>query len=246
MDVMYRSGHYHRRYSQRETDRLFRPTLHGIFVPEDDPNSFVKRDPGPDLFQNRDWKIFAGLADPWGGCVTNPPLGENDPRNDHFLNPESMEWEMLRPLFHALVEQEIDEIIHMGGQLPEPETDNPDSLDDSFFGAVTSPPLQDATFFAYSQHPAFVIGEAYMFSRNGRWGIYGSTDGFFVCGGEPGLIDRVFQLAGGEDCLKELFYRRFRTSNSNELWRSMLPKTSIMLGMCKLSGWDPLPEMYDP
>lgn len=245
MDVMHCRGYYHRRYSQRETDRLFRPVLNRIFVPYGDPKSFVNLDPGPELFRNPEWKAFAGLSDPWSGGLSVSPLGEDDPRDVHFLKPETTDWEPLRPLFDALAEREVDEIIHMGRQLPDADTDNLDSLDHSMYGAVTSPPLEAACAFAYSQQPAFILGAGYAFSRDGHWGLYGSTDSFFVCGGEPDLIDRAYELAGGESTLKEAFYNRFLLLHGNDLWRPNLPMKSIILGMCKFSGWDPLPEMLD-
>ncbi len=245
MDVMHCRGYSHRRYTPREADRLFRPVLNRIFVPYGDPGSFVNPDPGPDLFQNPNWKAFAGLSSPWSGGFSESPLGEDDPRNVLFLKPESTDWEPLRPLFNTLAEQEIDEVVHMGLQLPGPGTDNIDSLDHSMYGAVTSPPLEAASAFAYSQHPAFILGEGFMFSRDGRWGVYGSTDNFFVCGGEPDLIDRVYDLSGGENPPREIFFNFFRDLYGNDLWRPNLPMKSVILGMCKLSGWDPLPEMLD-
>ncbi len=245
MDVMHCRGYYHRRYTQRETDRLFRPVLNRIFIPFGHPDSFANLDPGPNLFRNPDWKVFAGFCDPWGGDYSGPPLEESDPRNVHFQNPCTELWEPLRPLFNVLAEQEIDEIVHMGTQLPEPDTDDFDSLDGSVYGAVTSPPLGAATAFAHMQHPAFIFGDGYIFSRDGRWGLLGSVDEFYVCGGEPALIDRVYELAGGTDTMNDAFCHHFRTLYRNDLWRPNLPMKSVILGMCKLSGWEPLPEMLD-
>jgi hypothetical protein len=198
MKIMYDLESYHRIYDASESNRLFVPILEKIFVPSEQSNALTGNNPnGVELFIQKHWKSvgFDGCA--WNGTTDYIP--SNLPKT--AVQPDrNGTWDRMRPLFIALVEMGVDEIIHM----------NPFELEDTQNlgenGAVTSVPMARATAAAqYPKGPVGIFNWGCMFSRHGNWGLFGDVDSISILGGEPTFIDRVIELAGGEDFLKAEF-----------------------------------------
>jgi hypothetical protein len=199
MKIEYSRYSYHRIFDAAETEQLFVPIVDKVFVPDDHPNSLAGPRPfGSEIFNNADWKIIGLAGDPWYGYVNSSPRAL--PETCVQVDRETGHWDTLRPLYMALVERGIDEVIHM----------NPFELLDGggrgSNGAITHLPITEGASRAlFPEGPAGIFGLGCMISRDGDWGLIADEDSVSILGGEPEFMDRVIELAGGEDFLRAEF-----------------------------------------
>lgn len=246
MDIKEYGQDFYRRYTQREAADIFLPVFNRIFLPADDKRSLLGgRDSASAVFRQSDWKTVVSIPGPWWGCLISRPTEEPGPKDENFWNPETKEWEPLRPLMWTLVEFEIDEIVHMS--IPrEPGLDETADLLDRdrkgqlvYKGAITTPPAADMLPVPHYQEPCYIVADGVVFSRDGRWGIYGDTDDFTVIGGEPDLMARYIDNAGGEEFLKACFF----SAAPRVPYSPGMPGKDFLLTLCDLAGWEPTPAL---
>lgn len=199
MKIEYSRYSYYRIFDATETEQLFVPIVNKVFVPDNHPNSLSGPKPfGSEIFNNPNWKIvgFAGSA--WYGYIRSIP--RNIPAQSVQLDRETGLWDLLRPLYMTLVERGVDEVIHM----------NPFELLDGkgrgSNGAITTlPRTEGASRTLFPEGPVGIFGLGCIISREGDWGLIGHEDSVTIVGGEPEFMDRVIELAGGEDFLRAEF-----------------------------------------
>jgi hypothetical protein len=197
MKVEYYQDCYYRVYEEAETRQLFMPIFDKVFVPPDHPNSLAGSSTcGSAVFKDPDWKIIGLSSSPWGGISSY--IRPSAPDKCVQYDRENGTWDLLRPLYIALVERGIDEIIHM----------NPFDISDhectEARGAISTLPLAKVTTRP-NLEPLDILTLGCMFSRDGNWGLLGDDDTVSILGGEPEFMAGVIELAGGEDFLRSDF-----------------------------------------
>lgn len=207
MRVVHRGDGYRREYNYQDTTRLLVPLAEKIFVPPHKPGTVYGVEPnGTAAFENPDWKVVVlpiGRDDPY--CFSPPPYGVPDccprPPSD---DPEK--WDGTVPLWVALLERDICEVIQMGprndgSRTPESYAWSGDPLTtyDTSGGAIGTTPTIE-TVGIVENPPCFAADHVstYLFSREASWGVWWTERPLSILGGEPDLVDRVVDLFGGE------------------------------------------------
>lgn len=192
MKVGFQDDRYFRAYTVEEADGLFRAAKERIFVPQNQSRLFTKNDPLLPFFNNPDWKCIAICGCAYESMLSEAPQTgapkDLPQRFMHFDDRESFEvWDVMRPLWIALIEREIDEILHL-----------PVFTRWSDIGAIATPPGSINGDMAFSYDLLITKGAGgFMFSREESWGICTDLDFYTMLGGEPDFIDRIIELSGG-------------------------------------------------
>ncbi|WP_420723406.1 hypothetical protein [Hwanghaeella sp. LZ110] len=197
MKVEYYQNCYYRVYDEMETKQLFMPVFDKIFVSPDHLNSLTSSPiRGSALFRDPTWKIIGFGSAAWGGISSY--IRPSAPKKCVQHDRETDKWDLLRPLYVTLVEREVDEVIHMNRLKTSDHEHRAEN------GAISSLPLANTTTRA-NLEPLNILTSGCMFSRDGDWGLFGDDDTVTILGGEPQLMARVIELAGGEDFLRTDF-----------------------------------------
>ena len=195
MKVEFENDRYFRAYTVEEANGLFRAAKERIFVPQDQSRLFTKNDSLLPFFNNPDWKCIAISSCAYESMLSESPPGVPSDLPQHYVffedNEASDVWDVMRPLWIALIERGIDEVLHM-----------PVFSRGSNIGAIATPPGSINAEIAYSQELFISMGAGgFMFSREESWGICTDLDFYTMLGGEPDFIDRIIELSGGLDIL---------------------------------------------
>lgn len=190
MKAVFREDAYWRRYSQEEARELFLPVVRPLILPREQAG-YLKWGPTDGrVFARNDWIRVAFDAMPCGDADWFDNItGRTDV---HQHDPVSGHWYPLRPLWQAVVEDEVDEVILMHS----PYT--------ALHGATATIPLPLATNPVRNEPFGFFEGGV-VFPRKGNWLLVGTTEEVSVLAGEPAFMEKVIDYAGGVDFLKQIF-----------------------------------------
>jgi hypothetical protein len=250
MKVVHLGDDYWREYNYQDATRLLVPQAEKIFVPPHEPGSVYGVAPnGSAAFVNPDWKVVVLPIDrdhPY--CFSPPPYGVPECCPEPPSN-EPEKWDGTVPLWIALLERDIFEVIHMGPRLNHSRTPDSYALSgdplttyDTTGGAIGAAPLMDSIILS-ADTPCFEADHAstYLFSREASWGVWWTERPLSVLGGEPDLVDRVVELFGGER-----FYRMlvdytvnghaYYCKKSSLSLRGLYEDVQLLYGA---AGWEP-------
>lgn len=128
----------------------------------------------------------------------------------------------LQPIFDILAEDGVDEIIHMRPWGKDEEQD-----------AVITRPARSVLNFLEREAFAMCDTDRLVFDRTGRWGFYGSVEEFGLIGGEPELMDRYVEKAGGMAFIREKADIYWQAELDEDGWEA-----DDVSHYYKLAGWD--------
>lgn len=230
MEIDFGSNDYNRHYNEAESEQLFLPIVDKIFLPHDDLGAiFHTPSKGACLFRNPDWKLLAINAYAWGGVRDYVP--PDMPKGAAQYLSLSDSWDPMRPVWMALAEIGVDELIHMDPMNPVTGKGR------AYTGAITSFPVSKAVEFIAGIYPGPIatFGKGCIFSRDGAWGIYSQEDICSIIGGEPELMNRIIELGGGEAFLK---------SDFDTIWHGRMYRMNPTFHRCAMNiyayvGWEP-------
>lgn len=191
MKAIFADDAYWRRYSQAEAQEKFLPIVRPLVVPDESDAGFLDLPPtSGEIFARRDWVgvAFDGLP-----CGASAGVPNSSGRTDvHQYSPETGRWHPLNPLWHAVIEDEVDEVILMHC----PYT--------ALHGATATIPLPRGPGpVEYEPYGTFMDGV--VFSRKANWLLVATTDDVSVLAGEPAFMEKVIEFGGGLDFLKQQF-----------------------------------------
>lgn len=215
MKVDYFEGGYLRRYTAKEAEALL-PITQSIFgKPDGMVPHFTDYSMGSKLFARPDWNRLAFAAPLWHAPSKIEP--DQWPRGATLEFMEGLFqyqtrdergnrlWSPLRPLWATVVENEVDELLHMR---------NPFSAAD---GAVATPVISTSMSAMLCEETHRYGGVT--FTRKGDWAAFCVDWQQTILAGTPSFISRVAEKAGGEHFLKQLldeFFEDLEKSQDNE------------------------------
>lgn len=171
-------------YAPNEARELFVPLRDGIF-----DSAFGLRPLSDRIFVDDSWVKVLIRGGLWQSDRSRPSRqpgmtieewAHDDPRDE------------LHPLFEMLVEDGIDEVIHMSPWTSQADTD-----------AVVTRPTRRACNYYARDVDAVAVQDRLLFDRTGRWGLYGSEEMFGLLGGELEFMERYIARCGGMEFIRK-------------------------------------------
>jgi hypothetical protein len=134
--------------------------------------------------------------------------------------------DQLQLLFDVLIEDGIDEIIHMRPYGEDREQD-----------AVITRPTRNVLDILEREAFAMFDLDRLLFDRTGKWGFYGGVEMFGLLGGEPGLMERYIDRAGGMEHIRKMADTYWQDEVDTDGWEA-----NLVPNYYRLAGWDNPPQ----
>jgi hypothetical protein len=213
-------------YSAEEANTVFVPIRNRIFGTPGGGTHYSNNE----IFADESWTevIIRGALK---GCDRTMQPCSRSRNDDEFLawakdDPRNE----LLPLLEILVEDGIDEIIHMSPYWKYPLSPSEFQEDDD---AVTTRPTYTAICACRYDTITTLVQERLVFDRSGRWGFYGSEETFGLLGGEPEFMKRYIERAGGIEFIR---------NKADKYWQLAIDEDDYEANSVShyyaLAGWD--------
>lgn len=223
-------------YTPEETESRFIPLRDRIF--RADTAYGCIEEGSPPIIRNPEWPRVIIRGSLFGSDLSQPPSYPS--RVDPEVRKEWLEdWrnddprDPLQPLFDILVEDGIDEIIHMSSMDGEKVVGRHDGVYVYPIDAVGTGVSRDEVETVLRDTHAMEDTERLLFDRTGRWGFYASWEEIGILGGEPEFMARYVEKAGGMDLIRK---------KADEHWQYVLDRDDFLAPFVpqiyKLAGWE--------
>lgn len=165
-------------YSDEEFELLFSETMKLIFC--DGPSTYYSINPFMPVFVERNWTTVALCGDLYStyGCTQRVPDPIEHPDYDLHIRRDQ-----LGPLWEILAEDKVDEVLVFSDFGKTHSTfgfePNREAMNDVLFDEIT------------------FIGPGWLFDRTATWGVSAAMDSWCFLGGEPAMMKRFIEKAGG-------------------------------------------------